>query len=108
VEIFNFIKDKGVSLSVLICDEVTLPVINALFKVSEITDKGIGAVVNLSAARERLPGTSAIYFLSPSRESIEALIADYAGKKPRYGDAYVFTAGGKSRVSRVFQFSTLF
>jgi hypothetical protein len=80
-------------LAVMVCDDYTLKLVSSALKIHEINNKGVGAVLNINANRERLPGTRAIYFLSPNRQSIEAIIKDYSAKKPQYGNAFLFTCG---------------
>jgi hypothetical protein len=94
-EIINRVAEANVSLSVMVCDDATMKIMSAVLKIHEINDKGVGAVLNVMYERERLPGTPVIYFLSPTKESIDAMIADYAGKKLRYGNAFLFTTGRK-------------
>lgn len=45
----------------------------------------------INIPRQPLPQVDAIYLLTPTKESIEFLIADYADKKkPQYGDVHLF------------------
>eukprot|EP00475_Leptophrys_vorax_P009679 TRINITY_DN1640_c0_g1_i2.p1 TRINITY_DN1640_c0_g1~~TRINITY_DN1640_c0_g1_i2.p1 ORF type:complete len:647 (+),score=199.54 TRINITY_DN1640_c0_g1_i2:196-1941(+) len=70
-----------------------MKIISSVLKIHEINDRGVGAVLNIAYDREKLPGTPVIYFLSPTKESIEAMIDDYASGRPRYGNAFLFTTG---------------
>jgi syntaxin-binding protein 1 len=82
-------------LAVMVCDDYTIKLVSSALKIHEINQHGVGAVLNIQFNRERMQNTTAIYFISPTRASIEAVIKDYAGKKPQYGKAHLFTCGSK-------------
>eukprot|EP00210_Caulerpa_lentillifera_P003581 g3416.t1 len=60
---------------VLILDKVTTKVLSCALRMSELQSKGISLVENLDLAREPLQ-LEAIYFISPTTESIERLGKD--------------------------------
>lgn len=94
-KLFTSLKDPSGAIAVLICDDTTLKVVSSCLRVHEINELGIGAVLNITYQRERLPHTTAVYFLTPSKQSIQALLDDFS-KKPQYGKVYVYTTGSVS------------
>jgi len=71
--------------AILITDDKTTKILDSCLKVHQLNDLGIGALVNLKYERERV-NVPPIYFLSPTIESIKALIKDYENpNKAQYG-----------------------
>jgi len=71
---------KGKTYSIIIADDNTIPILDHCFKIHELNDLDIGVVVNIKYNRERVK-VSPIYFLSPSLDSVKALVEDYAKLK---------------------------
>jgi syntaxin-binding protein 1 len=70
-------------------------IISSVCKMHEIALEGVLLVEDISKARERFPCRDAIYLLSPSEESIEALIKDFQDSaKPAYRNIHVFFTEG--------------
>jgi syntaxin-binding protein 1 len=74
---------------VLIVDKITLRVISSCARMYDIMEQGVTLVESIEKPRQPLPNVEAIYFLSPSPASVDALVRDYA-KKPQYGDVHLF------------------
>eukprot|EP00249_Psilotum_nudum_P019849 c27445_g1_i3 orf=1768-3075(-) len=75
---------------VLIMDEVTVKVMSYSCKMADITEEGISLVEDLNKRRQPLPALDAVYFIRPTRESVQKFRADMAGRSPLYKRAYVF------------------
>eukprot|EP01006_Ploeotia_vitrea_P029690 TRINITY_DN62184_c0_g1_i1.p1 TRINITY_DN62184_c0_g1~~TRINITY_DN62184_c0_g1_i1.p1 ORF type:complete len:654 (+),score=356.19 TRINITY_DN62184_c0_g1_i1:113-2074(+) len=74
---------------VLVVDEYAAKILSSACRMFDILDSGCLALEKLELGRERLD-MPALYFLEPSDDSIDRLIADFAGKKPQYSDVHVF------------------
>lgn len=84
---------------VLLCDKFTLQVLSSCCKVSELLEENIHLIENITMKgpdgdylrRQPLPALTAVYFLTPTVESVNRLIADYRDKKhPMYGSCHLF------------------
>ena len=70
---------------VLLCDTFTLHVISSCFKLSELLDENVQLIESITMKgpdgeylrRQALPALTAVYFLTPTVESVNRLIADY-------------------------------
>jgi len=70
--------------AILITDDHTTQILDTCFKVHQLNDKGIGAILNVKYQRERVP-VPPIYFLSSNMASIEKVVKDYENsKQPQY------------------------
>jgi hypothetical protein len=98
----------------LIIDAGTLRVISSALKMIELMEEGVTAIEKLDLVRKKFPKMHAVYFLSPTEDSVDKLIKDYADPKaPQYGSVHVFftnhvpnhlfqrVASNKNLVSRV-------
>lgn len=84
---------------VLLCDTFTLHVLSSCCKVSELLEENIHLIENITMKgpdgdylrRQPLPALTAVYFLTPTVESVNRLIADYRDKKhPMYANCHLF------------------
>lgn len=84
---------------VLLCDTFTLHVISSCFKLSELLDENVQLIESITMKgpdgeylrRQALPALTAVYFLTPTVESVNRLIADYRDKKrPMYASCHLF------------------
>ena len=83
----------GGEWKVLIVDPVTMPVVSASCGMSDLTNQGVSLVENLARGREPQRHLDAVYFISPSLASLQALCADFADKDKEqrlYARAHVF------------------
>jgi hypothetical protein len=71
-----------------VVDEVCLGVISSYMKVSDLLDYNVSVVEHLTNVRKE--AADGIYFITPTKLSVERLCADFTGKKPIYQNAYVF------------------
>ena len=62
---------------VLVMDKSALKVFSSCCKIFEVYKAGLYHIERLEAKRKRFPSTDAIYFISPTRFSIQRLVADF-------------------------------
>jgi len=74
---------------VLVMDPLTTHVMSSACKMSDILDRGVALVEDLTKSRQPQPSMAAVYFISPTIQSVTALCQDFA-KEPLYGSANVF------------------
>uniref|UniRef100_A0A5S6R489 Sec1 family domain containing 1 n=1 Tax=Trichuris muris TaxID=70415 RepID=A0A5S6R489_TRIMR len=67
------------SWKVLVYDKTGMDILSPLFTVKELRDYGVTLHLQLTGNRDPLPDVPCIYFVAPSRESIEALCNDFVG-----------------------------
>ncbi|CAD8191115.1 unnamed protein product [Paramecium pentaurelia] len=83
------IDNPNLSSSILVVDQKTLKIVSAYMKMSELLEQGINAVENLNLKRKPF-NLEAIYFITPTQESIALLIEDFANAQfPQYKCAHV-------------------
>lgn len=97
----DMIRGVGVhSGGVVLCvDHFTLRIVSSTIKMSELLDENIQLVENITMKdksdnylkRQPLPGMRALYFITPTVESVNRLLNDYRNRKsPMYGAIYLF------------------
>uniref|UniRef100_A0A915L7H4 Syntaxin-binding protein 1 n=1 Tax=Romanomermis culicivorax TaxID=13658 RepID=A0A915L7H4_ROMCU len=80
---------KGQAWNVLVVDKLSNRMISACCRMRNLTDEGITLVEDLHKTRQPLPALDCIYLLAPTRDGIERMICDFAGKH-MYKAAHVF------------------
>ncbi|KAJ3068698.1 vacuolar sorting protein VPS33/slp1, partial [Podochytrium sp. JEL0797] len=63
---------------------------------SDILEENVTLVEDIARKRTSYPSKEAIYFISPSDESVAALVDDFSRAKPMYAKAHVFFTTGIS------------
>lgn len=75
---------------ILILDHYTTKLLSSCCKMSTLMSEKISVVEDLHKNREPVPNMKAIYFITPTEKSIEALINDFRKKNQKYKAAYVY------------------
>lgn len=93
-DMLRSVNEQDASWKVLIVDKHTLPILNASCRVSDLMEEKITVIENLHMKRQPLPSLDAVYFLTPSEESVEAFLYDWTRKdnKRLYRNAHLFFA----------------
>jgi syntaxin-binding protein 1 len=82
---------------IFVLDAVTTRVVSSACGMSELTEAGVSLVENAALTREPQPKSDAVYFLSPTAESVGALIDDFKhAKRPTYRRAFVYFSSSLS------------
>eukprot|EP01052_Picozoa_sp_SAG31_P009098 SAG31_NODE_471_length_15238_cov_14.684554_6_plen_628_part_00 len=101
-ELFDAITPRAVleskrAYKVLILDTFSTKVLSACLKMSDLTEHGVSLVEKLEIAREPLPHMEAIYFVAPTEESIQRIIADFRKGGQKYAKAHLVFTGQLSK-----------
>ena len=93
-DIKNGDKSKGrpeVPFLILIVDEYTAKIISSFVSMSDVLNKGIFSVEKLEMGRQKFPNYQALYFVSPTKTSVERIIKDFEDKaNPQYKRIHIF------------------
>lgn len=81
----------GSGWKVLIVDHTSMRIISAACRMYDVMEENITVVENIAIARQPFANMEAIYFLSPTPESVDALINDFKKKdRPMYSAVHLF------------------
>ena len=80
---------------IMVLDRQALKVVNSAVKMSELTDENITLVEPLEKRRQPYPSLEAIYFVTPTLESVNRIIEDFTRSKQNkdgrlYSGAHLF------------------
>ncbi|RKO98829.1 hypothetical protein CXG81DRAFT_4871, partial [Caulochytrium protostelioides] len=75
---------------ILVVDPTTMRILTSVLKMPDITANDVTLVEDITRQRQPYPQKEAIYFLSPTHESVTALVDDFLGGRPAYGRAHIF------------------
>jgi hypothetical protein len=70
-------QSTGKNWRVLLVDDVTMPVVSASVKVPELMDFNVTLIENVAVPRPPLPTMDAVYFVAPTRASLERVAKDF-------------------------------
>lgn len=74
---------------VLIVDGRTLRIVSSCTRMYDVMEENVTVVEHILKPRQPLPSLPAVYFLSPTDESVDALIRDWS-EHAKYASAHVF------------------
>lgn len=84
-------KFPSVPNFIMVIDPITSKVISSAIKPVELLEEGILAIERLELGRKPFPQTHAIYFISPTEQSINSIIKDFIEPSdPQYGNIHLF------------------
>lgn len=91
-DMLRSVNEQDASWKVLVVDKHTLPILNSACRVSDLMEEKITVIENLHMKRQPLPTLDAVYFLTPTEESVEAFLYDWTRKdnKRLYRNAHLF------------------
>ncbi|TFK14707.1 potassium voltage-gated channel subfamily H member 7 [Platysternon megacephalum] len=76
---------------IIILDDFTTKLLSSCGKMTDLLAEGITAVENVYKNREPVPHMKAIYFITPTKKSVDGLINDFVSKSSsKYKAAYVY------------------
>lgn len=82
-------KSGRLEWRVLVVDKFSIKILNSTIKMHQLSAEGITLVESLDKRRQPMPNYEAIYFLTPSEESVDLLIDDFK-KGSLYKGAHVY------------------
>eukprot|EP00331_Platyophrya_macrostoma_P008047 CAMPEP_0176415300 /NCGR_PEP_ID=MMETSP0127-20121128/5733_1 /TAXON_ID=938130 /ORGANISM="Platyophrya macrostoma, Strain WH" /LENGTH=593 /DNA_ID=CAMNT_0017795287 /DNA_START=63 /DNA_END=1844 /DNA_ORIENTATION=+ len=87
--LLDLIESVPGSFKVMIIDKTSAEVLSVCLRMSELMDHGITLVEEISSVRQPLPKSPAMYFIAPTKTSVNLLIEDWKSKD-KYQEAHVF------------------
>ncbi|KAI8923760.1 Sec1-like protein [Entophlyctis helioformis] len=76
---------------ILVVDPHALRLLNGVCSMSDVLSENVSVVEGLTNKRQPHPDTEAIYFITPSQDSVRLVIDDYVKGRPPYAAVHLFT-----------------
>jgi syntaxin-binding protein 1 len=86
-------EDAGKSYIALLVDTHTLRIVSAACRQYDIMERGVTVVEQIEKPRQPLSDLDAVYFLTPSEQSVDSLLNDHRLSSPLYRCTHVFFSG---------------
>mmetsp|Transcript_14020 Transcript_14020/g.11997 ORF Transcript_14020/g.11997 Transcript_14020/m.11997 type:complete len:614 (+) Transcript_14020:59-1900(+) len=84
-------KFENVPNFLMVCDSMTTRIVSSCTKMIELLEEGVVAIEKLELQRKPFPKMHVIYFITPTKESIDRLCQDFdKPKEPQYGNVHLF------------------
>ncbi|KAM9129954.1 syntaxin-binding protein 3 isoform 1-T1 [Pangshura tecta] len=91
LSVFDDCRKEEEEWKIIILDDFTTKLLSSCVKMTDLVAEGITAVENVYKNREPVPHMKAIYFITPTKKSIDGLINDFVSKSSsKYKAAYVY------------------
>ncbi|XP_076823508.1 syntaxin-binding protein 1-like isoform X1 [Clavelina lepadiformis] len=87
-DVIRQVKTKS-QWKILILDELSVRIISSCCKMKDIIDEGVTLVEDLKKNRQPMPAFEAMYFITPTKESVDRLVDDFLDTR-RYKYAHIF------------------
>lgn len=100
LDMIRSVKPAGNTWKIVVVDPVSVKVLSAACKMFDILEENVTVVETLTKKRQPYPNFEALYFLSPTLDSVNRLIDDFTkggpGGKPGtlYAAAHIFFMSG--------------
>lgn len=79
------------SFTILVLDNYTTQILSYYITMSELLNSGIFSVESLELKRQSFPNFNVIYFVKPTKESIDKIVNDFKDEKnPMYNEIHLF------------------
>eukprot|EP01155_Anaeramoeba_flamelloides_P026008 Anaeramoba_flamelloidesa816114_66.p1 GENE.a816114_66~~a816114_66.p1 ORF type:complete len:161 (-),score=26.09 a816114_66:9-491(-) len=88
-------KQEAGNWIIMVVDKYTLKLLSTTCRMFEILDEGVNLVELITIKRQPLKKIHALYFLSPTKESVQNFLEDFKSK-PKYKKAHLFFTHSKS------------
>mmetsp|Transcript_49727 Transcript_49727/g.119170 ORF Transcript_49727/g.119170 Transcript_49727/m.119170 type:complete len:203 (+) Transcript_49727:57-665(+) len=77
---------------VLLVDHTSVRIMSAACRMFDVTEEGVTLVENIEISRQPMPDMEALYFITPTVESVKQLCSDFGREKqgPMYDAAHVY------------------
>lgn len=94
---------------ILVLDKLSVRILSSCCKMKDVIDEGITLVEDLSKSRQPMPTFEVIYFITPTKDSIDHVIADFVvDRKYKYVHIYftdscpenLFKSIGQNKVTK--------
>jgi len=84
-------KRPDIPFLLLVLDEYTAKLISSFVTMSDVLNKGIFSVEKLEIGRQKFPNYQALYFINPTKSSIDYILKDFEDKQnPQYKRIHIF------------------
>lgn len=101
VDLIEESRNKGGENAVLtlVVDSISVKYLSSCFKMSDVLGSSIISIDKLELVRPKFPKFQAIYFITPTKKSIDLLLNDFKDENsPQYGKFHLFFTSNCEKV----------